>query len=432
MKAVTDTQHYDDIAKSINYTRSDVLYKSDLTRAREEIALDNDYFEDIGEAIVTQDGGTTPEKSQMAARILALPITKAVTNPALVLWDWEGTKLAEYSAEDALALTELPAPSTLPAYTTADHELLLFQEWNWSLAAIKAWLQAHEGETLDVGAIYTTTDGQDHNYWGSPRLDAATTINMQKRGTTSIGIRAFQNCYSLTRINIPDGVTSIGSSTFQSCYSLTQISIPDGVTSIGYMAFRNCYSLIQINIPDSVTSIGTGAFQECFSLTQINIPDSVTSIDRSAFSSCFSLTQINIPDGVTSIGDYAFNGCFSLTQINIPDGVTSIEGYAFYGCNSLTQINIPDSVTSIGDQSFENCISLCDILNESRAALSGANAFFNLPTNYRIYVPRADLSWFETATNWATIYTQGHIVAIEDNIAYLESIGFNVDAYKGA
>lgn len=56
----------------------------------------------------------------------------------------------------------------------------------------------------------------------------------------------------------------------------------------------------------------------------------------------------------------------------------------------------------------------------------------NKPAIYRIYVPRANLSWFETETNWSTIYTQSHIVAIEDYIEYLESIGFNVDAYKEA
>ena len=307
-----------------------------------------------------------------------------VVNPALVLWDWEGTKLAEYSAEDALALTELPAPNILPAYATADHELLLFQSWNWSLVNIKTWIQNHEGEILDVGAIYTTTDGQDHNYWGNPRLDTATTITMQKRGTASVGSDAFNGCYSLTHINIPDSVTSIGSGAFSSCHSLTQINIPDSVTSIGSDAFNGCYPLTHINIPDSVTSIGSGAF-----------------------SSCHSLTQINIPDSVTSIGSGAFNNCYSLNKINIPDSVTSIGGYAFY-----------------------SCYSLCDILLESKPTLADTNAFSGLPTNYRIYVPRSDLSWFETATYWSTIYTQGHIVAIEDYIDYLESLNFDVDKYK--
>ena len=361
-----------------------------------------------GSVTLTSNG--TYDVTDKASAVVAVPTgSPTVSNPALVLWDWEGTKLAEYSAEDALALTELPAPSTFPAYETADHELLLFQSWNWSLANIKTWIQNHEGKYLDVGAIYTTTDRQDHNYWGNPRLNTATTIIMQKRGTVSIGNNAFQNYYSLTYINIPDGVMSIGNNAFQNCFSLTQINIPDGVTSIGSSAFSGCSSLTQINIPDGVTSIGSGAFYNCSSLTQINIPDGVTSIGNSAFQSCYSLTRINIPDSVTSIGNSAFQHCYSLTRINIPDGVTSI-----------------------GSSAFNNCKTLCDVLLESKPTLANTNAFGNLPTNYRIYVPRSDLSWFETATNWPTIYTQGHIVAIEDYIDYLESIGFNVDKYKEA
>ena len=372
--------------------------------------IDDAKLQSIAVAIQGKDNGGQMTVDEMPGRIEAIPAgSPTVLNPALVLWDWEGAKLAEYSAEDALALTELPAPDTLPAYADVDHELLLFQKWNWSLANIKTWMQNHEDETLDVGAIYTTMDGQDHNYWNSPRLDTAKTISMQKRGTASIGANAFHSCHSLTRINIPDGVTGIGSSAFYNCYSLTRINIPDGVTSIGNAAFRYCHSL-----------------------TRINIPDSVTSIENYAFYSCYSLTRINIPDGVTGIKNYAFYNCHSLTRINIPDGVTGIESSAFYNCYSLTRINIPDGVTSIGNDTFNLCKALCDILNESKSTLSNTNAFNGLPENYRIYVPRANLSWFETATNWSTIYTQGHIVAIEDYIAYLESIGFNVDKYKEA
>ena len=349
--------------------------------------IDDTKLNNIAVAIQSKDNGGQMTVDEMPGRIQAIPTgVPVVLNPALVLWDWEGTKLAEYSRHDALALSALPAPSSLPFYATADHELLVFQGWNRSLANIKTWIQNHEGECLGVGTKYTTTDGQDHNYWGNPRLSDVKLIKMQKRGTTSISASAFQNCYSLTQLNIPDGVTSIGNNAFYYCYSLTQLNIPDSVTSISNNAFNNCYSLTQLNIPDGVTSISASAFQNCYSLTQLNIPDGVTSIDTRAFQNCYSLTQLNIPDGVTSIGNYA----------------------------------------------FQNCKTLCDILNESQAALADVSAFTGLPSNYRIYVPRADLSWHETATNWATIYTQGHIVAIEDNIAYLESIGFNVDAYKGA
>ena len=326
--------------------------------------IDDSKLNAIAVSIQTKDNGGQMTVDEMPGRIEAIPTgSPTVSNPALVLWDWEGTKLAEYSAEDALALTELPAPDTLPPYAAADHELLVFQSWNWNLANIKTWIQNHEGKRLDVGTIYTTTDGQDHNFWGNPRHDTATTITMQKRGTTSIGNRAFQNCFSLTQINIPDGVASIRNHTFDDCSSLA---------------------------------------------------------------------HINIPDSVASIMGYAFYGCSSLAHINIPDSVTDIGNSAFGGCYSLTQINIPDSVTGIGNSAFSACSSLCDILLESKPTLSNTNAFSNLPTNYRIYVPRTNLSWFETATNWSSIYTQGHIVAIEDYIDYLETIGFNVDKYKEA
>ncbi len=372
--------------------------------------IDDTKLQNIALAIQSKDSGGQMTVDEMPGRIQAIPSGSAVVlNPALVLWDWEGTKLAEFSQQDALALTELPAPDTLPPYAAADHELLVFQSWNWNLANIKTWIQNHGGKTLDVGAIYTTTDGQNHNYWGNPRLDTVNTISMQKRATASIGNYAFNSCNSLTQINIPDGVTSIGSS-----------------------AFYNCYSLKQINIPDGVTSIGTSAFHNCNSLKQINIPDGVTSINGYAFNGCYSLKQINIPDGVISINGYVFYNCYSLAQINIPDSVISIGNYAFNSCYSLTQINIPDRVTGIGSNAFYYCASLCEILNESKSTLSNTNAFTGLPSIYRVYVPRANLSWFETETNWATIYTQGHIAAIEDYIDYLESIGFNVDKYKEA
>ena len=54
---------------------------------------------------------------------------------------------------------------------------------------------------------------------------------------TSIGWAAFENCSSLTSLNIPASVTSIGRSAFSYCSSLTSINIPAGVTSIEYMAF---------------------------------------------------------------------------------------------------------------------------------------------------------------------------------------------------
>ena len=136
------------------------------------------------------------------------------------LVDWEGTILKEYTKNEIEKLVELPTPDTFTAYNNVDHELLLFQEWNWGLADIKTWLMNHIQGKLNVGAIYTTTDEQDHNYWASPRGEGTGLINRQKRATASIGDYAFVGYHSLTSISVPDGVTSIGGGAFSSCHSL--------------------------------------------------------------------------------------------------------------------------------------------------------------------------------------------------------------------
>ena len=151
-------------------------------------------------------------------------------------------------------------------------------------------------------------------------------------------------------------VTSIENYAFQCCFSLASITIPNSVTSIGNYAFGGC-SITSITIPDSVTSIGDHAFYECSSLTSITIPNSVTSIVDQAFLGCTSLTSINIPNSVTSIGNGAFYGCSSLISITIPSSVTSLGKHAFSHC-ALTSITIPNSVTSIGKYAFNNCKSL--------------------------------------------------------------------------
>ena len=171
-------------------------------------------------------------------------------------------------------------------------------------------------------------------------------------GVTSIGVRAFYGCRSLTSITIPDGVTSIGEYAFSYCTSLTNITIPNSVTSIESGVFSGCASLTSITIPNRVTSIGSSAFSGCTSLTSVTIPNSVTSIGDSAFRGCSSLASITLPDSVTSIGSSAFSYCTSLTNITIPDGVTSIDYAALESCSSLTNITISNSVTSIGSSAF--------------------------------------------------------------------------------
>ncbi len=360
--------------------------------------------------------------------------------------DYDGTVLMEKRGNtgDVIELPEAPT-----------HDRLVFQKWSASRTVTDNKVTIGNDNVM-VGATYTTASGQSEfditvtkatgltvtfnasgvKDWGDGTSDSETSHTYtaygdymikwvgssipsslfgsgityfltfaRLAGITSISRYAFQNCYSLTSITIPEGVTSIFNSTFNSCYSLVSITIPEGVTSILDDAFNSCYSLTSITIPEGVTSISRYAFQNCYSLTSITIPEGVTSIAGFAFYSCYSLVSIIISDGVTSILDNAFNSCYSLVSITIPEGVTSISSYAFQNCYSLTSITIPEGVTSIFNSTFQRCYSIIKYdFSQATAVptLNNVNAFEGINKICKIIVPDNLYDQWIAATNWST------------------------------
>jgi hypothetical protein len=226
---------------------------------------------------------------------------------------------------------------------------------------------------------------------------------------TSIGIRAFFDCYRLKSITLPNSLTSIGDDAFMGC-GFASIYIPSRVTSIGDDVFYACdalktitvdarnpsYSSVNgllfnrqktrfihcpkaktgsIKLPGTVITIGDFACFECWHLTSVTIPDGVISIGNQAFRDCSGLTRLILPKGVKSIGHGAFESCSSLTSLVIPDRLTTIEAGAFNTCYGLTSLTIPGSVTSIGDFAFANCEGLTRITLPKGVISIGFDAF---------------------------------------------------------
>ena len=190
---------------------------------------------------------------------------------------------------------------------------------------------------------------------------------------TSIRQSAFNQCYYLTSINIPNSVTSIGAYAFQNNYALTSITIPQGTTSIGEYAFYSCHALTEIRY--NATSISKLAEANLvFGYAGINaegitvyIGNNVTRIPAEMFcpncqSEAVSPNIIKVifeeNSQCTSIGECAFNQCFNLSSINIPNTVTSISAYAFQNNYALTSIIIPKELTSLGNNAFKSCNAL--------------------------------------------------------------------------
>src|ERR1035437_10309793 len=153
---------------------------------------------------------------------------------------------------------------------------------------------------------------------------------------TSIGDYAFEDCYGLTNIVIPNNVMSIGDYAFYACIGLMSVVIPNSVTNIAWEAFFGCSALTNIVTGNGITSIGQAGFYNCYNLVNITVGTNVTNIGAGAFSDCTNLTSIIIPNSVTNIDEGAFQNCFRLTNVTFLGNPPTLGSYVFSGDNHVT------------------------------------------------------------------------------------------------
>ena len=102
---------------------------------------------------------------------------------------------------------------------------------------------------------------------------------------------AFENCESLTSINLPKNLNILGSYAFLNCSSLKNIFIPNGITEWGFETFAFS-GLENITLENGITSLPNSCFAGCVNLKEITIPSSVVSINESVFDGCKSLQKV--------------------------------------------------------------------------------------------------------------------------------------------
>ena len=156
--------------------------------------------------------------------------------------------------------------------------------------------------------------------------------------------------YDVKKVIIADGVTQIQEYAFNNCSSITSVEIPGSVDYIGGYAFAGCKGLKNITIPESVTLIEDRAFMYS-GLTNVTFPGSVKGIEYYVFSYCTDLEDVTIREGVTNV-EGSFQGCTALKSVTFPSTVTRIGADSFNTCSSLKTLKIPTSVTSIGTRAF--------------------------------------------------------------------------------
>ena len=110
------------------------------------------------------------------------------------------------------------------------------------------------------------------------------------------------------------------------------------VTAIGYKAFNGCFNLTSIDIPNSIDSISSHAFNGCERLQRVVIPNSVVTLYPCAFNSCANLRSVVIGNSVRVIAEYCFQYCYQLTDVVIGSSVTYLAHKAFYDCPAVRKV----------------------------------------------------------------------------------------------
>lgn len=269
---------------------------------------------------------------------------------------------------------------------------------------------------------------------------------------TAIGTYAMYGCADLRISRIPPSVRTIGLGAFSGCKNLTASTLPPGLTSIGNSAFYECENATFSELPSSMTEIGNSAFYGCSKVTISELPMAITKVPSECFRKCSSIQRVRLHDGVTAIGSGAYRNCESLETVEAYGPITDLgsntfvkEGTTFK--TALTEAHFPNATTALALQTaFGNsssgyaCAKLetLDIGNAYRinaqalmwcrnlttlvlrrpdaiCALANVNAFTDTPMrgysgkNGTIYVPQALIETYKSATNWSTIYNEGHL-----------------------
>ena len=220
----------------------------------------------------------------------------------------------------------------------------------------------------------------------SASIPASITYNGNTYSVTSIGDYAFENCFSLTSVTVPNSITNIGMRAFQRCSSLGSVTIPNSVTSIGVSAFEGCSNLKSITLGNNVTTIGRWVFRDCDNLNIIwnvkNYPD------------CQDYYQTPFYWVETNIATYDIRE--SIASFTFGEDVEHIPAYLCLGMKNITSINIPNSVKSVGGSAFSGCSKLTKVQISSIAAwcaISFNSQYSNpLTSAHHLYLKNAEVT----------------------------------------
>lgn len=261
-----------------------------------------------------------------------------------------------------------------------DHDIAIGDKYEFA-----GW---HSLESIEFNHNCTSIgESAFRHCWSLPSQE----VEKLLKGCTSIGEAAFYEGRSITTLTIPNTVTTIGNQAFEACTALTDVTFTGTdadkvrLSSLGEKAFKDCYELVNFNLQTETpnfTSMGDYCFERCHKLSTTAVNSNILhrfkgkTINQGVFRCCCTgLTEVTIPSTITTIQNKGFHGTNALASLIFDnrDGTLTIENSrAFspepneddtynqgtHSTTALTTVTFGNGTYSIGDAAFMKAYNL--------------------------------------------------------------------------
>ena len=225
-----------------------------------------------------------------------------------------------------------------------------------------AYKMYQQSTTVDgaevVGGLFSGyyKDGKD----GTEKTEADVKGNDYVQSITLRGIKSlpdycFDNCESLTTVNLGDACTDVGKAPFRGCPNISSVGANSDYyvydNGILYETLDNGY----YKIKECMASRGTQVGQPVINSTNDPLITKISEIEKGAFSECNDVAYVDFSDAssLQEIPEDAFYDCENLSTVILPESVNSIKDNAFAG-NDRVSVTIPGKEVFIATSAFEH------------------------------------------------------------------------------
>lgn len=189
---------------------------------------------------------------------------------------------------------------------------------------------------------------------------------------------------------------------FQECLVDTVI-LPNTLTTIEAGAFNNCDSLTYIQLPSNLAQLGTACFAGCCKLEEIFLPETITSLGS------------NTKYGFKS---FIFGDCANLKKVNMPRGIQTLAEGSFKG-SGLEIFLISSNINNLQEDCFDaSNLKAIKITHKDLDQLRYTESCFANVSNVELYVPEGYAQLYKEFYPWKNFKSISEYIDKDDEFQY--------------